>query len=145
VSRKSVPAIETARAEAYRWMDDICDALGTVDRGYGLAALRAVLHALRDRLTLEQSAHFSGHLPVLFGGIYFENWNPNARTTRDRTVGEFAERVRRSLGGASAHDGLRIVAAVFGVFERNLAGDDCTHFAHTQASEFSRDWELSPP
>jgi uncharacterized protein (DUF2267 family) len=145
MSRKSVAAIETARFEALRWIDEICDALGTVDREYGLLAIRAVLHALRDRLTLEQSAHFSGHLPLLFGGIYFENWNPNARPTRDRTVGEFAERVRNGLPGIPEREALRIVAVVFGVLQRNLVAGECGHGVQRGAGDFASEWDLGTP
>jgi hypothetical protein len=95
ISRKPVSEIEAARGESYRWVDDVCEALATSDRSFALLALRAVLHALRDRLTLEQGAHFAGHLPLLLGGLYFDDWDPNARPTRDRTLGEFAQRVSR--------------------------------------------------
>ncbi len=145
LSRKTVPDIETARSEGYRWLDEVCEALGTSDRNYALLALRAVLHALRDRLTLEQSAHFSGHLPVLLGGIYFDDWNPNARPTRDRTAGEFAQRVSRSLPDFSEREASRIVAAIFDVFQRNLIPDDCKHGAARRNRDLAAEWELRTP
>jgi uncharacterized protein (DUF2267 family) len=39
-------------------------------------ALRSVLHALRDRLPIEEAVHFSAQLPILVKGIYFDGWNP---------------------------------------------------------------------
>jgi uncharacterized protein (DUF2267 family) len=40
--------------------------------------LRAWLHTLRDRLTVEASAHFAAQLPDLIRGIFYAGWNPSA-------------------------------------------------------------------
>lgn len=45
-------------------------------RNQAYLALRSVLHALRDRLSLEEAVHFSAQLPLLIKGIYFDGWNP---------------------------------------------------------------------
>ena len=44
-------------------------------RGQSYSALRTVLHALRDRLPLEEAVHFSAQLPLLIKGVYFDGWN----------------------------------------------------------------------
>lgn len=65
-------------------------------RNQSYAALRVVLHALRDRLTVEESAHFAAQLPVLVKGIYFDGWDPSAIPAKlDRE--EFLQRVRREF------------------------------------------------
>jgi uncharacterized protein (DUF2267 family) len=38
------------------------------------SALRAVRHAMRDRLTPEQAVHFGAQLPILVRGVYYEGW-----------------------------------------------------------------------
>jgi uncharacterized protein (DUF2267 family) len=38
--------------------------------------LRAVLHNLRDRLTINEAADLGDQLPMLIRGIYYEAWHP---------------------------------------------------------------------
>jgi uncharacterized protein (DUF2267 family) len=63
-------------------------------REHSYRVLRAVLHALRDRLTVQESAEFAAQLPTLVRGIYFEGWRPEAVPVKTN-VDEFMERVRR--------------------------------------------------
>jgi uncharacterized protein (DUF2267 family) len=46
-------------------------------RNQSYAALRAVLHALRDRLTIEEGAQLAAQLPLLMRGIYYDGWRPS--------------------------------------------------------------------
>src|SRR5262245_31650581 len=46
-------------------------------RNMSYAALRAVLHALRDRLTVQEAAHFAAQLPMLVRGVYYHSWDPS--------------------------------------------------------------------
>jgi len=59
-------SVDTAR----RWYDDLAAELGTEDPQYTARALRAVLHALRDRITVEEGAQLAAQLSTLIRGIY---------------------------------------------------------------------------
>ncbi|MET7668301.1 DUF2267 domain-containing protein [Micromonospora luteifusca] len=54
---------------AYGWPKD--------RRNQSYAALRTVLHLLRDRLPVDESVEFAQQLPVLVRGIYFDGWVPS--------------------------------------------------------------------
>jgi uncharacterized protein (DUF2267 family) len=65
-------------------------------RNQSYAALRAVLHALRDRLTVDEAAQFSAQLPMLIRGIYFAEWDPSDVPVKmDRE--QFLERIQREF------------------------------------------------
>ena len=46
-------------------------------RNMSYDALRAVLHALRDRLTVDESAQLAAQLPLLIRGMFYEGWDPS--------------------------------------------------------------------
>lgn len=45
-------------------------------RHQAYAILRLVLTALRDRLTIEDIAHFGAQLPLILRGAYYDQWDP---------------------------------------------------------------------
>jgi len=59
--------------------------------------LRAVLHALRDNLSIDEAAQFSAQLPLLLRGSFYECWNPQKEGPKGFTKKEFMEAVRNNL------------------------------------------------
>lgn len=59
-------------------------------------ALRAVLHALRDRLSIEEATDFASQLPLLVRGLFFEGWTP-ARVPMKMDRDEFLQRVQQQF------------------------------------------------
>lgn len=59
------------------------------------AALRAVLHALRDRLTVQEAADLAAQLPLLVKGIFYDNWNPSG-VPKKIHKDEFLAEIRKS-------------------------------------------------
>lgn len=59
--------------------------------------LKAVLHTLRDRLTLEESFQLMAQFPLFLKGLYASEWKPRQEPLRIRHVEEF-------IGQASIRD-----------------------------------------
>lgn len=74
------------------WVADMAEEMGeSGDQAFG--AMRAVLHALRDRLPHDESAHLAAQLPTMVRGVYYEGWRPSDTPERYHDVEEFLERV----------------------------------------------------
>ena len=56
------------------WLKEIMEATG-LDRRRAYRALAAVLHALRDRLTVDEVAQLGAQLPILVRGLYYDQWH----------------------------------------------------------------------
>jgi uncharacterized protein (DUF2267 family) len=65
-------------------------------RNQSYAALRAVLHTLRDRLPVEESAQLAAQLPMLVRGLYYDGWDPS-RVPVKLNREQFLDRVRREF------------------------------------------------
>ncbi len=65
---------DTTVQETNLWLKGIMEGLHTDDRHLAYLALRATLHALRDRLGPENAVHLAAQLPMLVRGLYYEGW-----------------------------------------------------------------------
>jgi uncharacterized protein (DUF2267 family) len=69
------------------------------DKKRVLNILRAVLHAIRNRITPEESAQFMAQLPMLIKAIYVDGWQIGKHQKRIYTFEEFVDEVY-DLGGS---------------------------------------------
>ncbi|MDG4839093.1 DUF2267 domain-containing protein [Micromonospora sp. WMMD967] len=76
---RMLSAFESSLDKTTLILKDIEDAYGWPKdrRNQSYAALRTVLHLLRDRLPVDESVEFAQQLPVLVRGIYFDGWVPS--------------------------------------------------------------------
>lgn len=79
MSERSLRVFDRTLQKTNLWLGDVMAELDTEDRHQAYSALRATLHALRDRLTVDEAAQLAAQLPLLVRGIYYENWRPAAR------------------------------------------------------------------
>jgi uncharacterized protein (DUF2267 family) len=115
------------------WLKEIAQALGS-ERHRAYQALRAVLHCLRDRLTVDEAAHLGDQLPMLVRGIYYEAWHPAGKPDKIRSRADFLARLATHLMHApiEPEDAAR---AVFQVLEKHVAPGE----VHDVIQELPRD------
>lgn len=113
MSESNVAALEHAVHDANVWLKALAEKLHFEDRSQAYNALRAVLHALRDRLTPEMAVHMGAQLPTFVRGVYYEGWHMAGKPTHDRSAQEFADHVLKELPPRFARDPLTVSKGVF--------------------------------
>jgi uncharacterized protein (DUF2267 family) len=83
--------------------------------------IRAVLHALRSRLSHEESFQLLAQLPVALKGVYVDDWKFDQDFVRISHVEDFLEEVRKEDMELAGYDfgndksAQKVIAAVFKV------------------------------
>jgi uncharacterized protein (DUF2267 family) len=113
MSALGVAALEHTVQETNIWFEALAEHLHFEDRHHAYSALRAVLHALRDRLPPETAVHFGAQLPMLVRGFYYEGWHMAGKPTKDRTAQQFADHVLEQLPPQFPIDAVTVTKAVF--------------------------------
>ena len=122
MSATGIKAFDATLQTTHIWLDELMRDLhweGERQRAY--QALRAVLHALRDRLPVENAAHLAAQLPMLVRGFYYEGWVPSRTPVREHTADEFLNHVSEAFQLDGHEVALDITQAVFGVLCRHLS------------------------
>jgi uncharacterized protein (DUF2267 family) len=120
MSSTGLEVFDTTVHKTNIWLKEIAQPLGS-DRHRAYQALRAVLHSLRDRLTIDEAAQLGDQLPMLVRGIYYEAWHPAGKPEKIRTREEFLARVAAHFGKVLPMDPEDAARAVFQVLENHVA------------------------
>lgn len=124
------------------WLKAMMQRLKTDDAHAAHTALRAALHALRDRLPPESAVHFGAQLPTLIRGIFFENWHMAGTPTKERHVGPFLAHLEEGMPkglGIGAEEAAR---AVFGVICDQIDEGEVTKVLTMMPRELRDLWPL---
>jgi uncharacterized protein (DUF2267 family) len=101
------------------WLNEIMTDHGP-DRQVAWHVLSSVLHALRDRLPVDLSAHLGAQLPLLVRGTYYEQFEPSKQPEKSRTLDEFLDRVHDELKFTRPVDSKEAVRSVFQVLSHYI-------------------------
>jgi uncharacterized protein (DUF2267 family) len=107
------------------WLNELAVELGAEnDRAGAYRVLRAFLHALRDRLTVDEAAQLAAQLPELIRGIYYEGWVPARTPIKYRDADEFLARIGEEAKLSGETQASHACAAASRVLQRHVSSGE---------------------
>jgi len=120
----AIATIENTIHTTNTWLEELMDELGWEDRQRAYHALGAVLHALRDRLTVAEAADLGAQLPMLIRGLYYEGWTPSGKPVKERKKEDFLAHIAAALRGHPEIYPEGVAWAVFKVLEKHVSAGE---------------------
>jgi uncharacterized protein (DUF2267 family) len=121
MSATGLDVFDTTIQKTNIWLNDVARQAGCPGKHAAYQALRATLHALRDRLTVDEVAQLAAQLPMLIRGLYYEGWDPSGKPLRLRHRDEFLERIAQELRGSDQWDPELAARGVFSVLAQHVS------------------------
>ena len=122
------------------WLKEIMEVTGP-DRHRAYRVLAAALHALRDRLTVDEAAQLGAQLPILVRGLYYDQWHhPSGKPERLRNKDEFLAEVAAELDDIKPINPEQAARAVFSVLERHIAPGEIEDIKATLPTQLRELW-----
>jgi uncharacterized protein (DUF2267 family) len=123
------------------WFNDLMAELDWDDKPQkAYLALRTVLHALRDRLTVEEALHLSAQLPMLIRGFYFEGWNLKGKPHKERHKEDFFAHIENAFKKDPSVSPQRVTRAVFKVLSKHVSAGEIEDIKHIMPKELQELW-----
>jgi len=140
----SAPVLDTSVQRTHEWLHDIGRGLGFDNEHAAYAALRATLHAVRDRLPVELVAHFGAGMPTMIRGIYYDGWHPSAARLKASHAEDFAQSIRHELRGHTELQNTEQVAlAVMGVMDERMEPGQIDHILDALPKQVRELWRIA--
>lgn len=109
-------------------VNELAEELGIPeDKETAFRIMRAVLRALRNQISVEESFQLLAQLPMVMKGLYVEQWKISRKPEHVRNVYDFVKSVRHEDHPVGTHDlftfkdGVNAVMAVFKVLRAHIS------------------------
>jgi uncharacterized protein (DUF2267 family) len=142
MSSTGLANFDSTLQESNLWLKGIGAQLHDHDRHIAYVALRATLHALRDRIGPENAVHLGAQLPMLLRGLYYEGWRMSAPATRERHKAAFLAHVAEEL--PEDLDPERAARAVFFVMWQKIDSGEVAKLLRILPTELRDLWVAEP-
>lgn len=136
-----VPVIERNMEVINTWLKEISEELNGIDREDAWIRLGAVLQTVRDRILVDEAAHFAAQLPVLIRGTFYADWHPADTPQKWRNREEYLEAVNEKMSGREPVDAEATVRAVLKVVARHIDDGEIKKVREAHPKEL---WDLWP-
>lgn len=132
--------IDHAVQQAHIWIKELDDRLGWDNRPRAFRLLKAVLHALRDHLQVNEAADLGAQLPTLIRGVYYDQWRPAKTPVKDRHVEGFLSEIDKSFRPDPLDDTVRAASTVFELLSAKVSAGEISDVRKALPAEIRALW-----
>jgi uncharacterized protein (DUF2267 family) len=140
MSMTGLDVFDTTVHKTNSWLNELMRLLDSSDRRRAYEALRATLHALRDRLTVDETAQLAAQLPMLIRGFYYEQWDPSGKPLKIRDLQSFLALIEQRLTPAYPCDPEAVARAVLALLAARIADGEIQDVKQIVPSELRSLW-----
>jgi uncharacterized protein (DUF2267 family) len=140
MSLTTITPIESTIHTTNSWLKELMEELGWEDRQRAYHALGAVLHALRDRLTVAEVADLGAQLPMMIRGLYYEGWTPKGKPVKERKREDFLAHIADAFRDRWEIFPEGVAWAVFKVLQRHVSAGEIGDVLHVLPAEIRSLW-----
>ena len=101
-----------------------------------------VLHTLRDRLTVAETADLGAQLPMLIRGIYYDGWMTKPMTVNQRKI--FLRHIAAAFQDEAEVFAEEVVWAVFKMLQRHVSAGEIKDVKQILPAEIRSLWPGTP-
>lgn len=124
MTTNGIASFDRTVQKTHQWIDELKISMGWFDPEEAYRALRATLHALRDRLTVEEAAELGAQFPMLVRGFYYEGWRPTGKPVKERHKDEFLAHIDEALAGYGLGSSEEIARGVFRLLNHRISAGE---------------------
>lgn len=139
---KTNVSFEQQSKETQQWLTEIADLMDAPKRkDWAYSALRAVLHTIRDRTTLQEVFHLSAQLPVLIRGLFLESYSPTGKPLK-MSAEQFIRMIRDKMGHGVEVSEMDAFRAVLTVLYQKVSPGELDDIKGSMPKSIQRLWEF---
>jgi uncharacterized protein (DUF2267 family) len=140
MSATGLDVFDTTLHKTHKWLNELMLIMDWQERQRAYLAVRATLHALRDRLTVEEVAQLAAQFPMLIRGFYYEGWDPSGKPLKERHLEQFLTRIAQSMREDDLVEAERIARGVFTVLATRVTEGEIEDVQHVLPAEIRSLW-----
>jgi uncharacterized protein (DUF2267 family) len=122
------------------WIRDALIQLDWTDSQRAYAALRGVLHALRDRLPVAEIVQLGAQLPTFVRGVYYEGWNPAHTPLKNRKKEAFLSQILTAFQRRADIDAEHVARAIIRVLLYHVSKGEMEQIKNSLPHDIRQYW-----
>jgi uncharacterized protein (DUF2267 family) len=140
MSMTGLEVFDTTVHKTNSWLSELMELLECDEKRHAYDALRATLHALRDRLTVDETAQLGAQLPMLIRGFYYEQWDPSGKPLKIRDLPSFLALIAQELAPGFPCDPEDVARGVFALLAARITDGEIQDLKQLVPGELRALW-----